>query len=334
MSKAILIALAVASVGLAGAAGANDSVAESAAGGLVLRQTDDIDMLSEDLYVSEERIRVRYVFRNRRAEDVRVTVAFPMPERDFSELRYSDASFPGDFETRVDGRPVAMRVERKAMLGGVDHSALLASLGIPILSENTLVAVSEAVDSLAPDQQRRLESLGLIEAAEYDMGEGMRRYYEPMWTVTEIWHWNQIFPAGRELVIEHAYTPGVGGSAGSILADRGWRETEEGRRYLAEYCIDDAFLAGLDRIVARGTEERPVLLGERWIRYILTTGANWASPIGEFRLVVDKGSPDNLVSFCGSGLRRISSTRFEMRRRDWRPDRDLAVLLIVPYRPD
>lgn len=326
--------LAVAAIAAAGAVRANDSVAESAAGGLVLKQTADIDMVSEDLYVSEERIRVRYVFRNRRAEDVRVTVAFPMPERDFSELRYSDAAFPGDFETRVDGRPVAMFVERKAMLAAADHSALLAGLGVPILAENTVVAVSEAVDGLSPEQQRRLESLGLIEASEYDTGEGMRRYYEPMWTVTEIWHWDQVFPAGRDLVVEHAYTPGVGGSAGSMLADRSWRETDEGRRYLAEYCADRAFLAGVDRMVGRGTEDRPAWLGERWIRYVLTTGGNWASPIGEFRLVVDKGSPDRLVSFCGEGVRRIGPTQFEMRRRNWRPDRDLAVLIVVPYRDE
>ena len=36
------------------------------------------------------------------------------------------------------------------------------------------------------------------------------------------------------------------------------------------------------------------------------------SPIGRFRLVVDKGAPGNLVSFCGEGVRKISPTRFEM----------------------
>ena len=47
------------------AAIANDSSAEKAAGGLVLRQNRDIDMVSEDLYVSPAEVRVRYVFRNR-----------------------------------------------------------------------------------------------------------------------------------------------------------------------------------------------------------------------------------------------------------------------------
>ena len=82
--KHILTAAAVAALS-AGAALANDTTAERAAGGLVFKQTADIDMVSEDLYVSVDRIRVAYVFRNRRPQDITVTVAFPMPDRDLSD---------------------------------------------------------------------------------------------------------------------------------------------------------------------------------------------------------------------------------------------------------
>ena len=98
----------------------------------MLTRTDAIDMVSEDLYVSPERIRVAYVFRNRTRSPVGTIVAFPMPDRDLAELPENDIAYPHSFETRVDGRPVTMRVERRAMLGGVDHSALLAGLGIPV----------------------------------------------------------------------------------------------------------------------------------------------------------------------------------------------------------
>ena len=313
-----------------GAASANDSVAETAAGGLVLRQTDDIDMLSEDLYVSAGLVRVRYVFRNRRPEDVRVTVAFPLPDRDLGALGEGDVAWPADFATEVDGRPVEMRVERRALLGGVDHGALLAELGVPIAADNIVVAASEAIDALTPEQQRRLVDLGLVRTFEYDAGGGARRYFEPVWTVRETWHWEQVFPAGRDLVVEHRYTPGVGGTIGTVLAFPEMRGGPGSDEMIDEYCVDDAFLRALDRMVARGSEENPVLLVEQRIRYVLTTGANWRSPIADFRLVVDKGRPENIVSFCGSGLTRLDSTRFEMRRRDWRPDRDLAVLIIVP----
>ena len=151
----------------------------------------------------------------------------------------------------------------------------------------------------------------------------MMRGAVPAWTVRETWHWRQVFPAGRDLRVEHEYAPGTGGSVDVALARPDYRNSAEGRREQSEYCTDRAFLSALDRASRSGG---PVT--ERRVRYILTTGGNWRAPIGDFRLVVDKGRPENLVSFCGTGLRRISPTQFEMRRRDWRPDRDLAVLIV------
>ena len=87
----VLFALA-----LAAPAAANDSTAEHAAGGLVLTQSADIDMVSEDLFVSAGEVRVRYVFRNRSPRDIRTVVAFPMPDRALAEERDSDVAYPSD----------------------------------------------------------------------------------------------------------------------------------------------------------------------------------------------------------------------------------------------
>src|SRR5918997_756363 len=95
---------ALAALAFAHSAAANDGIAEREAGGLVFRTTDEIDMLSEDLYVSADEIRVRYRFRNRAPHDVRVTVAFPLPDHDLREDFYGDTAYPRDFRTTVDGR--------------------------------------------------------------------------------------------------------------------------------------------------------------------------------------------------------------------------------------
>ena len=99
---------------------------------------------------------------------------------------------------------------------------------------------------------------------------------------------------------------------------------------IADYCADPAFLAGVGRLV----KQTGGIVPEQRIGYILTTGGNWRSPIGRFRLVVDKGVPRNLVSFCGEGVRRTSPTQFEIRKTNWRPDRDLKVLIISPASPE
>jgi hypothetical protein len=310
---------------------ANDSIAETAAGGLVLKQSADIDMVSEDLFVSAAEVRVRYVFRNRSRRDLRVTVAFPMPDRDLRELRESGAAFPSDFSTRVDGRAVTMAVERRALLAGADHTALLERLGVPVVvGESPVAHVGRYLDELGEADQRRLASLGLVDRTEYDDGTGMRPHLEPLWTVKETWHWEQVFPAGRDLVVEHRYSPGTGMSLGSAIANREFRRSAEGRRMIRDFCIDPAFLAAVDRFGRRASTPDYPLLDEQRVRYVLTTGANWRSPIGDFRLVVDKGDPDAIVSFCGEGVRRISPTQFEMRRRNWRPNRDLNVLIVHP----
>jgi hypothetical protein len=303
--------MTLAALALAAPAAANDSTAERTAGGLVLTRSADIDMVSEDLFVSADRVRVRYVFRNRSPRDIRTVVAFPMPDREPAEDRDMDVAYPSDFQTRVDGRPVSMEVDRRAEHAGRDHNHLLASLGVlPTWDGERLSRVPE-------DVRARLVTLGLAVAE----GDSLT----PTWTVKERWYWQQVFPAGRDLVVEHSYVPGAGGSVDAALSLPEFRTSPEGRAMIREYCVDSAFLAGLDRL-----RRRSPATPERRVGYILTTGGNWRSPIGRFRLVVDKGAPDNLVSFCGEGVRKISPTRFETIRTNWRPDRDLKVLIVTP----
>jgi hypothetical protein len=325
--RILLVAGALGAVVAAHGAIANDSSAEKAAGGLVLRQNRDIDMVSEDLFVSTEQVRVRYVFRNRAARPRRITVAFPMPDRELSYEMESEVAYPGDLHTLVDGRPVRMSVERKAMVGNVDRTAELVRLRIPVTPPEGERAgvIADAISRLPRPAQQRLARLGLIDAA--SLADSSHRII-PMWTVKETWHWDQVFPAGRDLRVEHRYRPGVGGTAGVPLGSLDYRRSEDGRRAQAEFCTDRDFLAALDRMTQRAERERANYPTESRLRYILTTGGNWRSPIGDFRMVVDKGHPNAIVSFCGQGVRRISPTQFEVRHRNWRPDRDLNLLIV------
>lgn len=322
MSRYLLPAAGL--LALATAALANDSTATTGAGGLVLRQTADIDMVSEDLFVSVEQIRVHYVFRNRAARDVNVTVAFPMPDRDLSAMRETDVGYPSDFHTRVAGRPVTATLERHIIARGRDQTALLQGLHIPLApGADGTGNIIAALAALPAARKAELRRLGLVDADEYDP-----QHFVPMWTVRDTWYWQQNFPAGRDLIVDHSYRPGAGSSNGTPLAFPDYRRSADGRAEAALYCADADFLASLDRrtrAIGEGAE-----LADFRVDYILTTGANWRSPIGDFRLVVDKGDPRNLVSFCETGVRRISPTQFEVRHHDWRPTRDLHVLIVQP----
>ena len=323
-------ALAGATAG--GDASANDTSAELATGGLVLTKDADIEMRSEDLYVSDREIRVRYRFFNKAGEDKTVTVAFPMPDLTSSDddeqisLPTNDTENLLGFATTADGQPVASHVEQKAFARGVDRTELLRSLGIPLLplSGNP----NAAMDALPQEKRDELVRLGLAEINQDDLVNGQGTHLLPRWTLKTTYYWQQRFPAGREIVVEHRYKPSVGGAVGTALVNAGREKEDWYKDYLRNYCIDPAFLAALDRAAKAMPGPYPLIREER-IAYVLKTGANWSGPIREFRLVVDKGAPGNLVSFCADGVKAISPTQFEVRRSNYIPASDLDILILM-----
>ncbi|WP_084539550.1 DUF4424 domain-containing protein [Azorhizobium doebereinerae] len=335
------VALAGAALGsllLAGApALANDSTAALAAGGLIFVQNDHVQMKSEDLFISEQEVRVRYVFKSDAKEDLRVLVAFPMPDITVSESVNQSIPVDGsdnflDFRTMVDGKPVTTELEQRAFALDIDRSELLRKLNIPLAPY--LAATGKALDALPPAQWQELIGLGLARVDEYDAGKGMERHLVPLWTLKTTFYWTQVFPAGRELNVEHKYRPSVGMSVGTVIGmnvrDNPWVK-EEQRVQMDAFCTDQTFLSAVERATkAAGTQGQPAFSDAR-IHYILKTGANWAGPIGDFKLTVDKGAPENLVSFCGTGVKKVGPTRFEMTAKDFSPVKDLGVLILKPY---
>lgn len=331
--KKTVLALALTAT-LALPALANDSTAELAAGGLVLTKTEAIEMRSEDLFISAEAVQVRYVFVNTSGAPVTTRVAFPMPDIGGEYFFESDTAIPDredpanilDFRTTVDGRPVAMTVEQRAIANGVDQTAWLKAHGIPLALH--LDGVGARLDALPRAAQEEAMRLGLVTPEEFDQGKGWEKHLTPAWILKTTFHWEQTFPAGTEVVVEHRYRPAVGGSVDTMVGSADWSTDDYAREMRQRYCIDDSFVAGV-RAGARGAA--PMGYTERRIAYVLKTGANWAKPIGDFRLVIDKGDARNLVSFCASGVKKISPTRFEVRKTNWRPEQDLYILLLRPH---
>ena len=303
----------------------------TAAGGLVLRQNADIDMVSEDLFVSVEQIRVHYVFRNRAPRDVTVTVAFPMPDRDLSAMRESDVGYPSDFHT-TRRRPAGRRatLERHVDARRPRPYRAAAAPPHPARARCGRHRPHRRRADRAAGRARAPSCAGSAWSMSTNMtrASGMERHFVPLWTVRDTWYWQQVFPAGRDLIVDHRYRPGAGSSAGTPLAFPDYRRSADGRAEAALYCADADFLASLDRLTRAGGEGTE--LPDYRIGYILTTGANWRSPIGDFRLVVDKGSPAQPGQLLREGVRRISPTQFEVRHRNWRPTRDLNVLIVQP----
>jgi hypothetical protein len=329
--RGLLVGLALGLMA-APAALANDSTAELAAGGLVLRRTANIEMRSEDLYISPTAVRVDYRFFNTSRRDISVTVAFPMPDITFTDEdtivsipNHDQVNFLG-FSTTVDGRPVRAQVEQKVFVHGVDRTDYLRGLGVPLAPQ--LEATRRALDHLPAATRAALVSQDIAQISEYDVGHGMERHWVPTWTLRTTYYWTQVFPARREISVQHRYTPSLGASAGTAIGSPGYRTSPEYRQRVRLYCLDETILQAADASARTAGGYSP--MQEQRLGYVLTTGANWARPIGDFHMVIDKGRPDAIVSFCGTGVRRISPTQFEVRYRNFIPRRDVAVLILLP----
>jgi hypothetical protein len=337
--KRLLSGAALAAMLLAGAALANDSTAELAAGGLVLKTTDSIEMRSEDLFISQKEVVVKYRFQNTSAAPVSTVVAFPMPDIGGEGFFESDNGLPSDdatnllqFHTTVDGKPVKAEVEQKALVNGVDLTAWLKARRIPLAAHRP--EAGKALDALSPADKAEAVKLGLAWVSEYDAGKGWEKHHEPAWVLKTTFYWTQTFPPGQIVNVEHRYIPAVGGSVDTIVGMSSPDNPEFQASINAErkrYCVDQSFLAALNKTKpkAEGTMSGYT---EKRIAYVLKTGANWAKPIGDFRLVVDKGAADNLVSFCATGVKKIAPTRFEVLRKNYTPTSDLEVLILEPIR--
>ncbi|KQW84044.1 DUF4424 family protein [Brevundimonas sp. Root1279] len=298
----------------------NDTVAVMAAGGLVLQRTDGIEMRSEDLYVSAAEIRVRYRFFNRSDRPLVTLVAFPMPDIVGGLEGAQAIADPSDmpFQTTVEGRRMATNIEQKAVLNGVDHTGLLRGLELPL--SPVAPATLAAIQALPTPQVEMLVDMGLVR--ETPGGP------VPVWTLKTTHYWNQMFPARREVDIDHRYVPAVGGSAGSVMGDPGLANSPLTADYVARYCTDRDFVSAARRMRTRGQT-----VSETWIDYVLLPEATGAGPIGDFRMIVDKGGWKNLISFCGEDVRRVGFSTFEVRRRNYTPTRDLSVLILSSDRP-
>lgn len=98
---------------------ANDTSAELSTGGLVFVKNPDVEMVSEDLFICTEEIRILYQFVNKSDKDVTVYVAFPLPDLkmdlvdDVFVIPVDDpVNFVG-FVTTVDGLQVHPSVEQR-----------------------------------------------------------------------------------------------------------------------------------------------------------------------------------------------------------------------------
>jgi len=326
--------LALLLAALPGAAIANDTMAVLGAGGLTFLTNDKVEMTSEDLSISTEQVRVAYEFTNTSDQDQHVLVAFPMPDISGSGDFIVDVPTMAPdnifgFKTTFDGEPVDAVLHQYAFAVGIDQSDYLRGLGIPLTpyGEETI----NKLNALADADKQELQFRGLVIPMEYDAGEGWQTDMIPVWTLKSTYSWEATFKAGKTAEVVHTYKPSVGGTVAVTFLSEPYGDYDPAAEYKKKYCTDDSFVSAVKKTLADAKDPYSAPFTETWLSYIWSTGNNWSGPIKNFRLTVDKGSKDNLVSFCGENVRKAGPTTFEMTATDFFPpyDHELDVLILT-----
>jgi hypothetical protein len=317
--------LAIALVAASPAA-ANDSMVSIEVGGLVLERTDAIRMASEDLRIGMDRVSVDYLFENLTDKAVEARIGFPMPvfeggsEYDFDSHAIDLETPLWPFVTEVDGQMLPAEIDMRVTdADGNDITAILAETSL-LPGSYADIPDSDAVWA----RRDRLSELGTA-AGLPDLAYGSGG-----WRYTLTYLWDMSIPARSQISVHHEYVPLVGGFglAPDSLTSRG-RSYKE---FLEEaYCASEAQWNGILRARRELDDPVPGYLFD--VGYVLTTGANWAGPIGEFTLTIEANDPQTMVMLCWEGaFETISPTERRFRAQDFSPERDIAVGFFRIYR--
>jgi hypothetical protein len=308
----------------------NDSSAELSSGGLAFTRSNEVALRSERLRISPDAVSVRYEFVNRTSKPVVLTIAFALPDIDLSvhdaySIPYRDRENFLGFETKIGGKPAEFSMHQSAVLGDKDVSDALHNAGVPLLPAG---AEQDTISNLPePARQRLVQQNLLQENGSDDLGQSR---YAAAWTVKTAAVRTQTFEPNRSVIVEHRYRPSLGTSLDTILR-KGLRLDKnlaaEVQRYRKDYCVSEDFLAKVDEL-ADNAAAHHAKIQERRISYVLKTGANWAGPIKDFKLTVDKQRPDRLVSFCADAIKVISPTILEFTANNFIPDKDMKILML------
>lgn len=325
LSKTLLVSLCL---GFAGSVFANDSIGYVATGGVEYIKNDKIAMQSEDLQISKNLIKVDYQFKNTSNKDITETVLFPLPSVPVpQDYNFSDTAETIDsFKILVNDKPVNYQTHVRAFMypltkdGSLDFEAKqidvteeFKSCGVtekeiqyPWTVKGDLSAIHRKL--LKCDNPKLKQLIG--STSNIDMNFEDDLLYAVYWESQVIYSWQQLFKANSVTNIKHSYKPLIGGSVAVTESEH------------EMFCIDDGIKKLLNKTEMGNTYSS--------LGYILTTGANWAKPIENFKLTVERDN-DEVTSFCWAGkgkVNKIGQGKFQVVEKNFKPTKDLDVIFI------
>lgn len=321
---------------------AAESVSELKTGGLLFSNIGDrsaVVLDSEDIRLSPERVSFKYKLSTTAQAPVSIDLLFPYPDLDFAD---PDASFalpgsdPANFVAavlKIGGAAAPLAVTQAASLDGKDITAKLRQAKLPLVPVG---GFQNQLEALPQETRQKLIADGLIKEVGTTV-DGKPLLF-PVWTVKTEGKRNVAINPGKPLVVELTYLASAGISQDTPLR-KALRDQKSLASAVAErkssYCIDNAFLGGVDAI-AGADEANVARMRELRLRLSLRNSSEADLPATAFTLTVDKGKATRIVTFCSDNLKKVGPTTFKTTMTNFVPKPDFGILLLdgdAPRRP-
>ncbi|MHB1947786.1 MAG: DUF4424 family protein [Gammaproteobacteria bacterium] len=324
---------------------ADDTVEAAATGNIIFEKTPELIMQDELLTISksaskninEEKfsIDVDFHFKNISDHDVTRKIAFVLPsvrcQMDENTLWRgldSDGNGLKDFTTTVNNKSQSFTTRTEAVLGQRNITDLLTKLQIPLNP-----CKIQTTDNNQPDPRYSLN---------------LKKYHlltetnEAAWSENIYFEWTQTFPAGKVINIHHHYTPVIGESVPSPrtlddLNDYFIKNTPPLKPVWNRNPIT-LIHTNPSMTIANNNQKRLCVM-PKWVKYHLTTGANWNGGIGVFKLIIkdDTRAPFAVNEFYknNNGMQTsINENAMTFTIKNFIPTQDLFVLFLsIPKSP-
>lgn len=330
---------------------ADDSVEAAATGNLVFEKTPELIMQDETLQIQKLKesnlgdnhftIDVDFHFKNISNHDITRKIAFVLPPVQCRmeansmwgglDLEKADTDNKGlqDFVTTVNDKPQVYTTRNEAILANKNITKELNQLGIPLNPCRIQLTAEGKPD---PQYADKLTQYHLL-----------TQNNDAAWSEHIYFEWTQTFPAGKVIHIHHRYTPLIGES---VLSPRSLQELNQllpkNEKLLWSRNISTIEKLNPKLIITRKEQNNQFAycVMPQWVRYHLSTGANWRGGIGTFKLIVnnDNDTPFAINQFYQArdkAITMVNSHSMSFTIKNFIPTKNLlALFLSIPTTPD
>src|SRR5262249_36775355 len=152
----------------------------------------------------------------------------------------------------------------------VEITERLKGLGMPLVP--TREATGAALSALSEPQRKALADAEIVYAEGFDEGKGPRGEWDPIWTLRSKFWRSQVFPAGRDFLVEQTYTPGTGGLSSLAFGGPNLDAAQEAH-YRETYCTDGPFTSAVQSLYRKANApDAKVRAWEQYLSYVITSG--------------------------------------------------------------